>query len=277
MPIEGQSLLTQFGPLYKGEQGTQKSDVMFAPLSRTVTIKFQVQDPNGYFLPNIRRDNFAVYEDGVRQRDISVDVEHAPITVALLLEYGGRYHELNQSTGREVAQIARLFMDRLRNDDKVGIFTYSDKLQTLADFNQGLGWLLVFSAGAHFVFAWHARATRGAIWEVLVGILYLLVGGYMLINPVLGMVSLTFAMAVYFVVEAALEFVLSFRLRPMPGSGWLLFDGTVTAILAVIIFATWPLSSAWTLGTLAGISMLFSGVARLMLSLAARRAVTELT
>jgi uncharacterized membrane protein HdeD (DUF308 family) len=140
-----------------------------------------------------------------------------------------------------------------------------------------VGWLLVFSAGAHFVFAWHARATRGAIWEVLVGILYLLVGGYMLINPVLGMVSLTFAMAVYFVVEAVLEFVLSFRLRPMAGSGWLLFDGIVTAILAVIIFATWPLSSAWALGTLAGISMLFSGVARLMLSLAARRAVTELT
>ena len=124
-------------PLYKGEQGSQKSDVMFAPLSRTVTIKFQVQDPNGYFLPNIRRDNFAVYEDGVRQRDISVDVEHAPMTVALLLEYGGRYHELNQSTGREVAEIARLFMDRLRSDDKAGIFAYSDKLQTLADFNQG--------------------------------------------------------------------------------------------------------------------------------------------
>ena len=140
-----------------------------------------------------------------------------------------------------------------------------------------VGWLLVFSAGAHFVFAWHARATRGAIWEVLVGILYLLVGGYMLINPVLGMVSLTFALAIYFVVEAVLEFVLSYRLRPMPGSGWLLFDGIITAILAVIIFATWPLSSAWAIGTLAGISMLFSGAARLMLSLAARRAVTELT
>ena len=140
-----------------------------------------------------------------------------------------------------------------------------------------VGWLLVFSASVHFVFAWHARATRGGIWEALVGVLYLLVGGYMLINPVLGVVSLTLAVAVYFIVEAALEFVLSFRLRPMPGSGWLLFDGIVTAILAVIIFATWPLSSAWALGTLAGISMLFSGTARLMLSLAARRAITELT
>jgi uncharacterized membrane protein HdeD (DUF308 family) len=99
----------------------------------------------------------------------------------------------------------------------------------------------------------------------------------MLINPVLGMVSLTFALAIYFVVEAVLEFVLSYRLRPMPGSGWLLFDGIITAILAIIIFAIWPLSSAWAIGTLAGISMLFSGAARLMLSLAARRAVTELT
>src|SRR6202034_4896598 len=37
-------------PLYKGEQGTQKSEIEFAPLSRTVTVKFQVEDPNGYFL-----------------------------------------------------------------------------------------------------------------------------------------------------------------------------------------------------------------------------------
>lgn len=139
-----------------------------------------------------------------------------------------------------------------------------------------VGWLLIFSAGAHFVFAWHSRSTNAAIWEVLIGILYLLVGGYLLINPILGVASLTFALAVYFVVEAVLEFVFSFRLRLMPGSGWLLFDGIITAILAIIIWRTWPLSSAWVLGTLAGISMLFSGVARLMLSLAARRAVTAL-
>jgi uncharacterized membrane protein HdeD (DUF308 family) len=138
-----------------------------------------------------------------------------------------------------------------------------------------VGWLLVFSGGVHLVFAWHARATRAAIWEVLVGILYVAVGGYLLINPVLGIFSLTLALAIYFVAEAALELVLSFRLRPMPGSGWLLFDGIITAILAIIIWRTWPLNSAWVLGTLAGINMMFSGTARLMLSLAARRALTN--
>jgi uncharacterized membrane protein HdeD (DUF308 family) len=39
---------------------------------------------------------------------------------------------------------------------------------------------------------------------------------------------------------------------------------------------TWPADSVWVLGTLLGISMLFSGVARLMISLAARRLATDL-
>src|SRR5438034_10566908 len=41
--------------IYSGEQGPLKSEIEFAPATRTVTIKLQVQDPNGYFLPNIRR------------------------------------------------------------------------------------------------------------------------------------------------------------------------------------------------------------------------------
>src|SRR5207245_8216108 len=45
-------------PLYKGEQGKQRSEIKFTPSSRTVTIKLMVEDPNGYFLPNIRRENF---------------------------------------------------------------------------------------------------------------------------------------------------------------------------------------------------------------------------
>jgi len=49
-----------------------------------------VEDPNGYFLPNIRRENFAVYEDEVRQKNVTVEIEHAPISVALLMESGGR-------------------------------------------------------------------------------------------------------------------------------------------------------------------------------------------
>ena len=62
-------------------------------------------------------------------------------------------------------------------------------------------------------------------------------------------------------------------LRPLAGSGWVLFDGIVTLVLAVIIWTGWPARSAWVIGTLVGISMFFSGVTRLMLSLDVRRIV----
>ena len=139
-----------------------------------------------------------------------------------------------------------------------------------------VGWMLVFSGGLHFVLAWQTRHNRGFFWELLLGILYIFVGCYLLFRPVAGLASLTLALAIYLFAEGVLELILSFRLRPMPGSRWLLFDGIITLILAVMIWRTWPSSTEWVIGTLVGISMLFSGISRLMISLAARRLVAKL-
>ena len=139
-----------------------------------------------------------------------------------------------------------------------------------------VAWLLVFSGAAHLVFAWHTRTTGGMLWELLLGILYIFVGAYLLFRPVAGLASLTLALAIYLFAEGVLELILAFRLRPMPGSGWLLFDGVITLVLGVMIWRTWPSSTEWFIGTLVGLSMLFSGITRLMLSLAARRLVAKL-
>ena len=139
-----------------------------------------------------------------------------------------------------------------------------------------VAWLLIFSGAAHVVFAWHTRTTGGIIWELLLGLAYIVVGCYILRSPVAGLASLTLALAIYLAAEGVLELILSFQLRSMSGAGWLLFDGIVTLILAVMVWRTWPWSSAWAIGTLVGVSMIFSGAARLMLSLAARRVVSGL-
>ncbi len=138
------------------------------------------------------------------------------------------------------------------------------------------GWLLIFSGAAHLVFGWQTRSTGGLLLELLLGIVYIGAGVYLLWNPLAGMVTLTLALAIYLFAESILEFILAARLRPMAGSGWLFVDSIVTLVLAVIIWRTWPANSGWVLGILVGISMLFSGVARLMLSLAARRLVSAL-
>jgi uncharacterized membrane protein HdeD (DUF308 family) len=120
------------------------------------------------------------------------------------------------------------------------------------------------------------RTAGSLVWELLVGILYLFVGAYTLAHPVAGLASLTLLLVIYLFVEGVLEFILSFRLRPLRGWNWLLFDGIVTLILAVMIWRSFPSSTEWVIGTLVGISMLFSGIARLSLSMAARRVIARI-
>jgi uncharacterized membrane protein HdeD (DUF308 family) len=141
--------------------------------------------------------------------------------------------------------------------------------------NLVIGWLLIFSGAMHLVFAWHTRTAGGFVWELLLGIVYALVGVYLLLRPVAGLASLTLALAIYLFAEGVLELILSFTLSHMSVRGWLLFDGIITIILGIMIWRTWPSSAGWAIGLLVGISMLFSGVSRLMLSLAARTLVTK--
>lgn len=139
-----------------------------------------------------------------------------------------------------------------------------------------VAWLLAFCGAAHLVFAWHLRGVGGIVWQVLLGLLYLGVAVYLLVQPLAGLLTLTLALAIYLFIEGVLEFIFSFQLRPRQGWGWLLFDGIITVILGLMIWRTWPASTEWAIGTLVGISMIFSGSTRLMLSLAARSLVPKM-
>ncbi|HEX4076792.1 MAG TPA: VWA domain-containing protein [Candidatus Acidoferrales bacterium] len=123
-------------PLFKGQQGKQQSAIAFSSATRKVTIALRVEDPNGYFIPNLHRDNFAVYEDSEPQKNVDVEIEHSPVSVALLMEFGGRYHELDKAIGTEVAQIGRQFLDVAGPNDKIAAFKYGARLDVLSDFGQ---------------------------------------------------------------------------------------------------------------------------------------------
>jgi uncharacterized membrane protein HdeD (DUF308 family) len=87
-----------------------------------------------------------------------------------------------------------------------------------------------------------------------------------------GVASLTLVLASLFLVEGVLNIVLFFRIRSLGGSSWVLIDGIITLLLGLMIYTQWPSSSAWAIGTLVGVSMIISGVTRVMLSLAVRKA-----
>jgi uncharacterized membrane protein HdeD (DUF308 family) len=137
------------------------------------------------------------------------------------------------------------------------------------------GWSMIFSGITHFIFAFKTHTTGGILWELLVGAVYLFTGVYLILHPLDALIALTLILAIYLFFEGVVEIILSFQLRPRHGANWLLIDGIITLILAVMIWRSWPASTVWVVGTLVGISMIFSGFSRLMLSLAAKRALDQ--
>jgi len=138
--------------------------------------------------------------------------------------------------------------------------------------NVVIAWLIVVAGVVHLVLAFHAQGAGSLIWKLLVGLAYLFFGAYLIMHPVLGVATLTLVLASLFLIEGVLDVILFFRMRSVGGSSWVLVDGIITLLLGVLIYMQWPSSSGWAIGTLVGVSLIISGVSRVMLSLAVRRA-----
>ncbi len=134
-----------------------------------------------------------------------------------------------------------------------------------------IGWVLLFSAVSHLIFAFHTHGIGGVLWQILLALVYGAAGVFMLMNPLAGLVTLTLVLAIFLLIEAALEIALYFQLRRGMNAGWILFDAIVTLFLAILIWSQWPSSALWFIGTIIGISLIFSGISRLSLASAMRR------
>jgi len=138
--------------------------------------------------------------------------------------------------------------------------------------NVFVAWLIVLAGVVHIIVAFHAREAGSVIWRLLVGLAYICFGAYLIARPALGVASLTLVLASLFLVEGIFDIVLYFKARSIVRATWILLDGIVTLLLGLLIYVHWPSSSAWAIGTLVGVSLIFSGVTRVMVSLAVRRA-----
>jgi uncharacterized membrane protein HdeD (DUF308 family) len=141
--------------------------------------------------------------------------------------------------------------------------------------NVVISWLIVIAGLVHLAVAFHRREAGGIIWRILVGVAYLAFGFYLITHPAIAVASLTLVLASLFLVEGIFDIALFFQMRSSRGSGWFLFDGIITLLLGVMIYRQWPSSSAWAIGTLVGVSLIISGVTRVMLSSALRGATGD--
>jgi uncharacterized membrane protein HdeD (DUF308 family) len=131
------------------------------------------------------------------------------------------------------------------------------------------GLLLLLGAIFQVVTAFWARNWRGFFLHLTAGVLYLIVGVFLIEDPLLGDLGLTLLVAAALLTGGILRIALSLVER-FDGWPWMLLNGTVSVVLGAAIWRQWPLSGLWVIGLFVGIEMLFSGVSWVMLGLAVK-------
>lgn len=137
-----------------------------------------------------------------------------------------------------------------------------------------VGWCAIFNGLMQIVYGFRTHGGWHVVLEVVLGIIYIIAGFYLLMHPGLGLLALTLILASFLLAYGIFAFILAFRMRPRNGWGWVLLDAIVTVLLGILIWIQWPASSLVIVGTLFGISIFISGITRLMVSLALRRAAS---
>jgi von Willebrand factor type A domain len=92
-----------------------------------VSIPVSVMDRDGKFIPNLTKEDFHVWEDGVEQRVAYFASTDKPFTVALVIDTSAS----TRYKSEEIQDAAIAFVNQLRPDDKVMIVSFDDKIRLL--------------------------------------------------------------------------------------------------------------------------------------------------
>ncbi len=136
-----------------------------------------------------------------------------------------------------------------------------------------LGWILLLAGAVGTVATLRTSGAPGYGWSLLSGLLAIAAGAVLLWSPIQGLISLTYVLIAFFVVDGiAMIFLALAHRRELSGRWeWMMLNGAMDLVLAAIIVAGWPGTMVWALGLLLGIDMLFGGASLIVMALEARQ------
>lgn len=95
-----------------------------------VTIPVSVMDRDGRYIPNLLKDDFRIWEDGVEQEVAFFASVDKPFSVVLMLDTSPS----TQFRMEEIQDAAITFVNQLRPDDQVMVVSFNDDIKVLSEF-----------------------------------------------------------------------------------------------------------------------------------------------
>jgi VWFA-related protein len=92
-----------------------------------VTVPVTVLDRNGRYVPQLRRENFRIQENGVEQKIAYFATTDSPFSVVLLIDTSGS----TRFRLDDIQDAAINFVDKLKPSDSVMVMSFDDRIQVL--------------------------------------------------------------------------------------------------------------------------------------------------
>ncbi|MGO4286363.1 HdeD family acid-resistance protein [Bosea sp. TAB14] len=107
------------------------------------------------------------------------------------------------------------------------------------------------------------RLTRwtGFILWLLSGLLYVVAGIVTFTNPALASSALTLLLALFTAASGIMRIWLGAGAMSERGWGWIVASGVLSTAVGLIFLVGWPVNSAWLLGLVLSIDLIFQGCA----------------
>ncbi len=133
-PPSGTPVVTSANPvLAPGPEEISEGDVVRIDTA-LVTVPVSVLDRQGRFIPNLQREDFKVFENGVEQSVAYFEPADKPFTVALLLDTSPSTHFHLW----EIKEAAIAFARQLRPQDRVLIVSFNEQVLLLTEVTNDL-------------------------------------------------------------------------------------------------------------------------------------------
>lgn len=95
-----------------------------------VSVPVTVSDRENHYIPGLKKEDFTIYQDGVKQKTIFFSAYNEPLKIVLLLD-------TSKSTRKVIGKIkdaAKEFVDSLRKNDQCQVATFDSQVNVINSF-----------------------------------------------------------------------------------------------------------------------------------------------
>lgn len=129
------------------------------------------------------------------------------------------------------------------------------------------GALMLVAGIAELVHIIASKKRNKMIFNILSALAYIVTGCLTLWNPLVGALSLTLIMGVFFLFAGGVRVAYGLAHRDEDRWVWFVLGGVINFILGMMIMMGWPATGLWMIGLFVGIEMIFHGTSWIMLAM----------